>query len=203
MARPHLLPFARKAGVAEATDKKPLRCGCLAGCLVTTRAQSFVASLQAPGVSLAADGARGLLLGGIAAANLFMVSVTEWTTEINVRMAVGTGIGLILAQLLMRALMGAFVQEHSGSLRDIRARPGHRRVVLAPIPVWASLFPASGVHRLPSHRGMFDAPPRTRRGRLPRIRHPTGTPETDGVRSDERPELPLQSETTRDRPPIL
>jgi len=94
--------------------------------------------------------ALSLLVGGIGIMNVMLVSVTERTREIGVRMALGARRGRILAELLAEstalAALGGAMGVGLGALSAVLAREIWQ--LPASIPTWAvlvSLVSASGV----------------------------------------------------------
>jgi hypothetical protein len=132
-----------------------------------------------------AEGLRGILLGAVAALNIALLSVTEWTTEINVRMAVGTGLGIILAQLLVRALSGAIARRRYGSRRMTRTQPARCPAARALTSPSVSPALASPARRCPSLERGSEKTPWTHDAGHPPIRHPTPGPLAAGVRTEE------------------
>jgi putative ABC transport system permease protein len=69
----------------------------------------FQAIVGAAGILLAAIAALSLLVGGIGIMNIMLVSVTERTREIGLRMAVGAQRAAILIQFLVEAAVLSLV----------------------------------------------------------------------------------------------
>jgi putative ABC transport system permease protein len=98
---------------------------------------------------LASIAAVSLLVGGIGIMNIMLVSVTERTREIGVRMAVGANPGDILAQFLVEALTlataGGLIGIAAGSLAAERlaAQFGWPTLIRADIVIIAVLFSAA------------------------------------------------------------
>jgi putative ABC transport system permease protein len=93
--------------------------------------------------------ALALLVGGIGIMNIMLVSVTERTREIGVRMALGARRRRILAQFVIEAVALSFLGGVLGVLLGAGLAVGAREVygVPASVPLWAvilSLASASG-----------------------------------------------------------
>jgi putative ABC transport system permease protein len=111
--------------------------------------QAQLAASRTLTILLAAIASISLLVGGIGIMNVMLVSVTERTREIGVRMAVGANPGHILAQFLVEALTlataGGLIGIAAGSLaaQRLAAQFGWPTLIRADIVVIAVLFSAA------------------------------------------------------------
>jgi putative ABC transport system permease protein len=90
------------------------------------RSQDEIASTAAEtsrtlGILLGSVAAISLLVGGIGIMNIMLVSVTERTREIGIRMAVGAKARHVLAQFLLEALILSIVGGGIGAVLGIAA----------------------------------------------------------------------------------
>ena len=103
-------------------------------------AQAMTATSKVMSILLAAIASVSLIVGGIGIMNIMLVSVTERTREIGIRMAVGARGGDILVQFLVEAVTLSLI----GGLIGIGLGMGASQIVSA-IMSWPTLTPISWV----------------------------------------------------------
>jgi putative ABC transport system permease protein len=89
---------------------------------------------------LAGVAAVSLLVGGIGIMNIMLVSVTERTREIGLRMAVGARSGAILLQFLVEALVLSTIGGLIGVVGGVTAA-----ATISFFSHWPTVIPASSV----------------------------------------------------------
>jgi hypothetical protein len=99
--------------------------------LVKARAEAAAASLSVPALFLITENFRKLPGRAIAILNLVLVPLTDWASEIGVRMAAGVSPGIVLAQLLVAALTLAIARGRQRRRSRNAARVGGRPVLMA------------------------------------------------------------------------
>jgi ABC-type antimicrobial peptide transport system permease subunit len=92
------------------------------------------------GFLLAGIAAVSLVVGGIGIMNIMLVSVTERTREIGIRMAVGARAGDILVQFLVEAV----ALSATGGVIGIALGVGFSKI-LAALNSWPALTPTSWI----------------------------------------------------------
>jgi putative ABC transport system permease protein len=117
------------------------------------------ASTRTVSALLAAVAGVSLIVGGIGIMNIMLVSVTERTREIGIRMAIGARRRRILAQFLFESVTLSLLGGLAGVLLGAAVAVGAREIYEVParIPAWAvvvSLATASGAGLL---FGMYPA----------------------------------------------
>jgi putative ABC transport system permease protein len=103
-------------------------------------AQAMTATSKVMSILLAAIASVSLIVGGIGIMNIMLVSVTERTREIGIRMAVGARGGDILVQFLVEAVTLSLI----GGLIGIGLGIGASQLVSS-IMSWPTLTPVSWV----------------------------------------------------------
>jgi len=103
-------------------------------------AQAMTATSKVMSILLAAIASVSLIVGGIGIMNIMLVSVTERTREIGIRMAVGARGGDILVQFLVEAVTLSLI----GGLIGIGLGVGASKIVSS-IMDWPTLTPVSWV----------------------------------------------------------
>ncbi|MGB9650586.1 MAG: FtsX-like permease family protein, partial [Candidatus Cybelea sp.] len=96
-------------------------------------------------ILLASIAAVSLVVGGIGIMNIMLVSVTERTREIGLRMAVGARAGAILLQFLVEVVVLSLIGGGIGILGGVAisalaARVGHFPFTVSPSSISLSLF---------------------------------------------------------------
>ena len=103
-------------------------------------AQAMTATAKVMSVLLAAIASVSLIVGGIGIMNIMLVSVTERTREIGIRMAVGARGGDILIQFLVEAVTLSLI----GGLIGIGLGVGASQIVSS-LTDWPTLTPVSWI----------------------------------------------------------
>ena len=103
-------------------------------------AQAMTATSRVMSILLAAIASVSLIVGGIGIMNIMLVSVTERTREIGIRMAVGARGGDILVQFLVEAVTLSLI----GGLIGIGLGMGASKIVSS-LMDWPTLTPVSWV----------------------------------------------------------
>jgi len=103
-------------------------------------AQAMTATSKVMSILLAAIASVSLIVGGIGIMNIMLVSVTERTREIGIRMAVGARGGDILVQFLVEAVTLSLI----GGLIGIGLGIGASQIVSS-LMKWPTLTPVSWV----------------------------------------------------------
>ena len=103
-------------------------------------AQAMTATAKVMSVLLAAIASVSLIVGGIGIMNIMLVSVTERTREIGIRMAVGARGGDILVQFLVEAVTLSLI----GGLIGIGLGVGASQIVSS-LTDWPTLTPVSWI----------------------------------------------------------
>ncbi|MDD5138793.1 MAG: ABC transporter permease [Verrucomicrobiales bacterium] len=103
-------------------------------------AQAMTATAKVMSILLAAIASVSLIVGGIGIMNIMLVSVTERTREIGIRMAVGARGGDILVQFLVEAVTLSLI----GGLIGIGLGVGASKIVSS-LMAWPTLTPVSWI----------------------------------------------------------